>query len=268
MIELPLVEWARQKGIHYTTAKRRFDKWLILNAEYNDLWKIIVYLERSLEEEKEEIRSRIRSKVQAWVTWFTHNPKPAIATINPMQPSPEEEPKPKKTSWYVKKQKKEIIPSVAEGDDLILENIRRCQALWLNYKNIDVTLARACFWWPTNVSLYIDEYERAKTKLASHIGILEAQSEIDFANFEFKNNTPSTIKEEPKEKTTFDIAFELAEANEKDYDYLKWFLEQPNEPCLMGDEVIIEFLKQYKKGKWQDITEWATDRVIANRPKY
>ena len=121
---------------------------------------------------------------------------------------------------------------------------------------------------PSDMSTYLDEYQRTKMTVKAYIDILEAESdlqqnEINKARGE-KYNIPVTIPEpEPvKEKSKFDIAFDLADKNEMDYDYLKYFLEKTECPQLMGDEVIIDFLKQYPK---KDLETYASDIVIANR---
>lgn len=264
MRKITLQQWADENNLHIHTARVRFKKWLIDGAERDKFNKIVVYEYKTKEElEIEECNvrfldrikesARIQREIDDYNSWIIPISKEDLI---------------KKQSWYIKKEKPSIIPSKLKGAALEKENIERTKLFGLPYWAITKALQRAYYWMPSDMSTYLDEYQRTKMTVKAYIDILEAESdlqqnEINKARGE-KYNIPVTIPEpEPvKEKSKFDIAFDLADKNEMDYDYLKYFLEKTECPQLMGDEVIIDFLKQYPK---KDLETYASDIVIANR---
>lgn len=262
MRKLTLQQWADEKWIHLYTARIRFKKWLIDWAVKNEFGKIFVHEYKTQEEldiieynkifyDRIKEDARIQKEINDYNNWII-----PIKVEDTVKKQP-----------YLKKEKPAIVPSKLKGTALEKENIERTKLLGLPYWPITKALTQAYYWMPSDMSLYLDEYQRTKMTVKAYIDILEAESdlqqkEVAIARWE-KYNVPVTIPElVVKEKSQFDIAFDLAEQKEMDYDYLKYFLEKTECPQLMGDEVIIDFLKQYPK---KDLETYASDIVIANR---
>jgi len=255
MRKLTLQEWAKENFICLRTATNRFNEWRIKGAVRNDFNKIVVYLQ-----DQDEI-DREAYKTIYWVDALSlpwENPNHA-----PMAPLNE-----KKTwSQYVKKTKKEIIPSTKQGNELAEENINRCLTFWLPYRHIDMALNRVYYGGPENVSKYLDEYERNKVTIATYIGILQSKEDLENQESEKEKYEKEKLQSRQPAKptmTTLEVAITMAESKDMDYDYIKYFFEKIKEPKLLWDDVIIDFLEQLPA---KNIETYATDIVIANRSR-
>lgn len=160
---------------------------------------------------------------------------------------------------------KKISPSKLNWDELISENIERALALWLNYNTIEVSLAKAYYGWDHNISLYLDEAKRSNIKIAPYISILQAKENLEeksnISEQKFSSNLNFEINEEII-YSSLETALDLADKKQLDYDLIRAFFENTNEPSLSTDESIIEFINQFPKN---DMNEFAINTIIQSR---
>lgn len=283
MRKLTLQEWADEKGIHVKTARIRFNKWLIDGAERDEFNKIVVYLYKTQEEidieRHDEIymdrirkAAEIRKEIDA-----LQNISQATTPTQPPSPPPPPEKTPEqiekeqmireiqetqmiRPDRISKKEPKVIIPSTLEWEALKEENVKRCRELVIPYTKTFTALSRECWWTQESLSQYIDEYERTKGKItvSDFIDILiEGNKEFDeFVEREFCSHPDTPLEEQPIEVSKLRAIIDLAEKHHMDHDLVRYFFEKTECPALQGDDIVLDFLRQYPA---KDLETYAND---------
>lgn len=272
--KLSLKEWAIEKGIHYNTAKIRFDKWLIEWSRRDEFNKMYIYEYKTQEEIDLEIynemyadKIRKAALLKKEINDYNNGIIPSSTTIHTEQKSDTTTTKSPKE----KKKDREIIPSTLEWEELEKENKARCIELVVDFTRCMRLLAQTYNYSHGNMSRYLDMYEQSKRKLTftAFINILNAEWDADLAYMQKmwllkSDDEQTTLQSEPikKEETIEDKIENLAGKKNLDLDLYRYWFENTECPQLQGNDVLLDFLQQYPK---KDFETYASEVVIANR---
>lgn len=258
MRKLTLTEWAIDNKVHYNTAKNRFKAGKIPGAKKDEYNRIFVYVDKTLEEKDLAIYVSLFWPIQA--------PPPPPPEKTPEQIEKEQmireiqETQMIRPDRISKKEPKVIIPSTLEWEALKEENVKRCRELVIPYTKTFTALSRECWWTQESLSQYIDEYERTKGKItvSDFIDILiEGNKEFDeFVEREFCSHPDTPLEEQPIEVSKLRAIIDLAEKHHMDHDLVRYFFEKTECPALQGDDIVLDFLRQYPA---KDLETYAND---------
>lgn len=273
--KLSLKEWAIEKGMHYNTAKIRFDKWLIEWSRRDEFNKMYIYEYKTQEEIDLEIYNEIyadkirkaallKKEIDDYNKGIMPNTNVSLVEQKETATTPAK-------SKKEKKQQREIIPSTLEWEELEKENKARCISFGIDFTRYMKMLAQTYNYSHGNMSRYLDMYEQSKRKLTftAFINILNAEWDENLAYMQKmwllkSDDEQVTLRPEPvkKEETIEDKIENLAGKKNLDLDLYRYWFENTECPQLQGNDVLLDFLQQYPK---KDFQEYASEVVIANR---